>query len=339
MRLLVLTQKMDMRDPVLGFFHRWVEEFSRQWESVIVICLYEGEHHLPSNVRVFSLGKEGGASRIKYLKRFYTYIWRERKNYDAVYVHMNQIYVLLGGLLWRMLGKKVSWWYAHGAVSALMRIAEKLTEVVFTSSLDGFRVPSKKIYVVGQGIDTELFSPVKREKKEMFRVVSVGRISLVKHIDVLINALSIILETNPNVEFYLYGLAQTEDERHCQEELKDLAKRKGVADKVHFAGAVLYTDLPHILAEADVFVQASQTGSMDKAVLEALAMDIPVVSTNPAFSSVPGVTFVRQDAKAIAQDVLAAQKISTRTYVLENHSLHALITKKTLILGKNFDQT
>ena len=46
MKLLIMTQAVDQNDPVLGFFHRWIEEFSRHCERVHVICLKEGEHSL-----------------------------------------------------------------------------------------------------------------------------------------------------------------------------------------------------------------------------------------------------------------------------------------------------
>ena len=58
MRLLIVTQKIDEQDAVLGFMHGWVAEFARQAESVSVICLEKGEVNLPENARVFSLGKE-----------------------------------------------------------------------------------------------------------------------------------------------------------------------------------------------------------------------------------------------------------------------------------------
>src|SRR3989338_3997811 len=96
MKLLIITQKVDKNDPILGFFHRWLEEFAKNVEKLTVICLGKGEYDLPENVRVLSLGKESGHSKIKYLRRFYKYIWMERKNYDAVFVHMNPEYVILG---------------------------------------------------------------------------------------------------------------------------------------------------------------------------------------------------------------------------------------------------
>src|SRR5688572_21166358 len=144
MKLLILTQKVDANDPILGFFCWWIGEFAKRCKQVTVICLYEGEHELPANVRVLSLGKEGGASRLKYLVRFYGYIWRERENYDAVFVHMNQVYVILGGFMWRLLRKKIGLWYAHGSVSASLRAAVMLCHVALTSTQEGLRIDTPK---------------------------------------------------------------------------------------------------------------------------------------------------------------------------------------------------
>src|SRR3989344_3044591 len=100
MRLLIVTQKVDIKDPILGFFHRWIEEFAKNFEKVIVVCLEKGEFYLPENVKILSLEKEESKSKVRYIVHFYKYIWEERKNYDTVFVHMNQEYVLLGGLFW-----------------------------------------------------------------------------------------------------------------------------------------------------------------------------------------------------------------------------------------------
>ena len=131
MKLLITTQAVDLDDPVLGFFHRWLVEFSKHCESIHVICLKEGRHELPANVFVHSLGKESGASRLRYVARFYRYIWKYKNEYDTVFVHMNPEYIVLGGLLWRIGGKRIGLWYVHKSVSVRLRIA-----AVFTNTGD-----------------------------------------------------------------------------------------------------------------------------------------------------------------------------------------------------------
>src|SRR3989338_7648361 len=58
MKLLIITQKVNQEDSVLGFFHSWIREFASRFEEVTVICLEKGVYNLPENVEVFSLGKE-----------------------------------------------------------------------------------------------------------------------------------------------------------------------------------------------------------------------------------------------------------------------------------------
>ena len=90
MRLLIITQKVDKNDDILGFFHRWILEFAKHYESVTVICLEEGDHDFYSvknakfrsknsaefsgtGIKVLSLGKEIGGSKISYIFNFYKY--------------------------------------------------------------------------------------------------------------------------------------------------------------------------------------------------------------------------------------------------------------------------
>jgi len=155
MKLLIVTQKVDIQDDNLGFFHRWIEEFAKHCELLTVICLQRGEYHLPSNVKVLSLGKETRSSRILYLWNFYKYIFLERNNYNGVFVHMNKEYVLLGGFLWKLWNKKVTLWYAHGHTNWILRVAEKIVDTIFTSTKSGCRLNSPKIKIVGQGIDVD----------------------------------------------------------------------------------------------------------------------------------------------------------------------------------------
>ncbi len=196
MKLLILTQKVDQDDDVLGFMHGWIREFAKNCEWLIVICLEAGKYDFPANVSVLSLGKEKNQSRLKYLFNFYRYIWRERKNYDGVFVHMNQEYVLLGGSIWKVLRKKIGLWYAHGHTPFSLRISAKIANIIFTSTKGGFRLTSKKLKIIGQGIDTEIYKTEGKrlEHRECFKIITVGRLSPVKDLETLITATEILVK-------------------------------------------------------------------------------------------------------------------------------------------------
>jgi hypothetical protein len=98
MKLLVVTQTLDKNDPTLGFFHEWIEAFSKKFEMVTVVALNVGMYTLPENVRVHSLGKEVGAGRELRITRYVSLLYSLRNEYTHVFAHMNPEYVI-GGLV------------------------------------------------------------------------------------------------------------------------------------------------------------------------------------------------------------------------------------------------
>lgn len=315
MRLLIITQAVDTEDPVLGFFVRWLEEFAKHVERIEVICLREGKHALPANVRVHSLGKERGVSRMGYLLNFYRHIWRLRHDYDAVFVHMNPEYVVLGGPLWLAWSKRIALWYTHKNVDMKLRLATMLVHNIFTASKESFRLPSRKLHVMGHGIDTDFFSPDSSVKRGT-AALSVGRLSPVKRNDLIIRAAEHFLN-----ELRIVG------EGPERENLEALAAQLDLASRAHFVGPKNQEGLREEYRRAGVFAHASETGSLDKVVLEALACGLPVVTTAAALGDLP-VQVVDVTPEALAEGVLSSRctdNESLAAYVRGHHSLQKLI--------------
>ena len=281
MRLLIVTQVVDTNDSDLGFFHRWIEEFAKHCESVIVICLKEGQHRLPPNVSVYSLGKDKTASsfqlpavrRLRYAIHFFTLQWRLRDSYDTVFVHMNSEYVLLGGLFWRAQGKKIALWYVHKSVTWVLRVALRLVDIVFTASPESFRLASPKVRVVGHGIDTEFFSPAESVTRGN-HFLSVGRLMQSKQHNLAIRA-----AYDARVPLRIAG------EGPERERLAALVRELGA--NVTFLGGLTQEKLRDEYRAAAKLVHRSETGSLDKVVLEAAACGCSIDSTDPAIRVLP----------------------------------------------------
>ena len=288
MKLLILTQAVDENNPILGFFLDWIKEFVKHCESVIVICLYKGQYDLPANVRVLSLGKEDGVSRIKYLFRFYKYIWQERSNYDSAFVHMNQVYVILGGWFWRIWHKKIGLWYVHKKVSLSLRLAEKNVDVIFTASKESFGIESGKVKILGHGINLVNFYPdnkIMENRDNYFGIVCVGRISRIKNQKLLIEALDILVnrESIKNIRIRLLGDATSLDDYEYKKELQLLIEGKQLENFIEFSGSVPNKEIANYYHQADLSVNLCPTGGLDKAVLESIVCGVPVIVLNKTF--------------------------------------------------------
>jgi len=283
MRLLIVTQVVDEQDPVLGFFCRWIEEFSKHVERIEVICLKSGRSDLPGNVRVHSLGKErGAASRAAYAWRFLVLVWRLRCDYDVVFVHMNPEYVILGGPLWRLWGKSIALWYTHKSVNLKLRFATLLSNVVFTASKESFRLANRKVRVMGHGIDTDFFAPDPSIMRSDW-ILSVGRLTKSKRHDL---AIHFALREGKELRIAGDGSEQTH--------LEDLARKLGV--RVQFLGGMSQLQLRDEYRKAAYLIHTSETGSLDKVVLEALACGLPIRTNDPALKSLEteGPQYVRE---------------------------------------------
>src|SRR3989344_7494770 len=341
MRLLIITQKVDKNDPILGFFHRWIEEFAKHCQSIIVICLQKGEYDLSKNIKILSLGKEKGKSKIKYIFNFYKHIWHERKNYDAVFVHMNPVYIILGGLFWKISGKKIALWYTHKSVDWKLCLAEKITNIIFTASKESFRLPSKKVEVTGHGIDIRKFKNQKSKiKSNKFMIITAGRIAEVKNLHLLIETADILKNKNFNFEIKIAGAPILEADKIYFEKLKNLIKEKELENLIKFAGSMSNNDIAKFYQSGDIFLNLSDTGSVDKAVLEAMATGLNILTSNEAFKNVlEEDNMVDKNPENIASSIITLSSISPsvkiREYVFKNHQLNKLIKNLILAIKNN----
>lgn len=332
MRLLILTQSVDRNDPNLGAFSLWFERLAQRFEQVTIVSLKGGEHRLPHHVTVLSAGKERGHGRFVRRILFAFFTLRGLLRSDAVFVHMIPEYALLVGPWALLFRKPVYLWYAHGATPLSLRLALPFVRSVFTSSVQGFRVASRKREVVGQAIDTTLFLPTQGDlhvrKKAL---ITIGRISRAKHLERTLEVLA-------NLEGWtltIVGAPITTADASYERELHEKVRTLGIAERVTFLGPARYADIPALLQLHGTFLNFSSTGSLDKAVLEAMAAGLHVVVSNEAFKTVvPARCFI--DASARVSDVAARVRenaerplpeIELRDRVVAEHGIDATISR------------
>lgn len=337
MKLLIVTQAVDTGDKALGFFHRWIEVFAPQFETIEVVCLKEGAHALPANVHVHSLGKERGVSRLGYVFNFFRCTFSLQ--YDAVLVHMNEEYALLGGWWWRLCGKKVVLWRNHKMGSWKTRFAAHLSTVVCYTSPDAFVARYTKAVQMPIGIDTDFFVPPSTAPPAS-SILFLGRLDPVKKVELFIKALDAI---SAAFNADLYGSPTQPESSYA----KQIAKQ---AQPLVAKGVLaLHSGVPHeqtlgLYQSHALYVNLTPSGSFDKTIGEAMASGCMVVCANEAVRGIinPALLVRDGDAADVARGIDAAFKFSAqeraievqklRAYVEQGHSLNFLIEKIKVLL-------
>lgn len=142
--------------------------------------------------------------------------------------------------------------------------------------------PKKKIKVIKNGIDTEHFGLNENKarclrKKCNFdtRVLVLGTVAnfqKVKNYPFLLKAFERLIQKNPNLRLICVGGGD------YIEEMKDLMREYGLQSSIIFTGQS--NDVVEYLSVIDIFVLCSLHEGFPNALLQAMSMGLPVVSSN-----------------------------------------------------------
>ncbi len=286
MKLLIITQVLDRDDPVFGFFHQWVEKLAQQFDKVSVIALAEGSYDLPSNVSVYSLGKEKGSPKIFRALKFYRLLFTLVPESSGILAHMSPVFAVASWPVAALYKKRIILWYLHRSVTMRLKLAEMLCYKIATASKESLQLKSTKIAELGHGIDADHFKTNRSvaDWHKPLRIISVGRISRIKNYETLIRAVRTLREKGFNFDVNIVGSTVTSDDLGYLKFLKALVSQLGLEDMVHFTGRVPYSSVARYYKEADIMVNLTPRGGLDKAVLEAMASGCVIFTSNPVFA-------------------------------------------------------
>ena len=345
MGLLICTQKIDRKDPVLGFFCNWVESLAKKFEKITVVCLHQGENNLPANVVVLPLVQEETNnpgiklfSQGRRIIRFYKFIWQARNNYDVVFVHMNSEYIILGSLFWRIWRKGTALWYNHAQGNIRAKIAARVSNKIFCTSTDSFMAKYKKTRIMPVGVDVEKFKPSETIRRRRNSILFLGRIAPIKKLDLLIEALHLLKSRGVSFTASIYGNPTAADENYYLD-LKKSVRTAGLEREVSFYVGIPNYQTPAIYASHDIFVNLSPDGLYDKTIFEAMAAGNLVISAHSNLRSKidPRLMLEERNSKklaAVLETVLnlddkdrVGLRNDLRYYVVQYHDLEILANR------------
>jgi len=207
---------------------------------------------------------------------------------------MNQEYVLLGGLIWHILGKKITMWRNHQVGGFLTDLAVLFCHKVFCTSKYSYTAKFKKTLLMPVGIDTELFNRKPEIAKLPNSILFFGRMDPVKKPEILIEALRILDQQGVEFNASFYGNPSPGNEKYY-DSLKEKVMEGSLGSKIKFHPGIPNPEAVQVYNAHEVCVNLTDSGSYDKTIFEAMACQALVQVSNKNLTDLVGKDFLFEE--------------------------------------------
>lgn len=252
--------------------------------DIIVLLVNDCEYKLHSNVHIISLVRENKSryqNTLYWISHIRTYIKREQPSHIISFSMYVNIFTLIAcaGLKTDILISERNDPSSDGR-SAFDRfltniLYSKADKVVFQTkrarSCFSKRI-RKNSRIIYNPVEVTCLASEKKSEK----IVTVGRLEPQKNQKLLITAFKEVSNIYTGLILEIYGKGS------LKEELVNLVKKLNLQDKVRFQGNV--TNIHERIKDAKAFILSSDYEGLSNALLEAMMMGIPCISTRCAGS-------------------------------------------------------
>lgn len=203
-----------------------------------------------------------------------------------------------------------------------------------------YKINSKKISILNDGVDYGLFRKVTEKEKQKLRkelslskdnivFIYTGSLSIAKGVKELLDSIPEIIKEKPNYTFIFLGYGDLEKE--YRKKLSNIVSSKNII----FTGEVSYFDLPRFLGAADYAIDPKQNSSESSGkMFNYMAMNLPIICFKNEFNF----SFLKDEGMYINNflnliNIDSRQK--TNNYKIHNDlDLNYIIKKLILIYEK-----
>jgi len=163
-------------------------------------------------------------------------------------------------------------------------------------------LPSVAIDVIPNGVDLGFFSPSgTKQPSDELKLITVGRLSVTKRIEILIDAVYLLIKQGYKVRFLIIGGGAGE------ESLRRLIMGKNLTPFVELTGRMESEQMPGLYRDSDIYISATMQEGMSNAMLEAMASGLPIITTRcegvEELIIDNGIIVEQADAKSMAEAI------------------------------------
>jgi len=154
---------------------------------------------------------------------------------------------------------------------AIVTVSETNKQII----TEKYKLHPSKIYVAYNGICIEKFKPTpKNQKNSIIQVLNVGRLVPVKGQDILIQAIAIVVEKDFNIKLNIIG--EGPYRQYLERQITDL----NLSKHIELLGSKSQEVVQEYMSNSDIFIMPSRSEGFAVALLEAMAMELPVIASN-----------------------------------------------------------
>jgi glycosyltransferase involved in cell wall biosynthesis len=173
-----------------------------------------------------------------------------------------------------MIEKIMGRYFSYPIELNLLKRADMITTVAHSVAyeLREYGFDQNKIIVIGNGVDTQLFTPTKNKTNEKY-ILYTGRLAFRKGLFDFIECGKYICQKYPDIFFIIPGKGILLDQ--LQKKVEEI----GLKERFKFLGFVKRERLVQLYQNATIFVQPSHYEGLPTVLLEAMSCGLPVVAT------------------------------------------------------------
>lgn len=212
-----------------------------------------------------------------HLEMFYSYmycIFKKRPLVQTVHSSPERIVNLKIKIFTKLLGKNLMY------IGCSEYVKDRLKNILTNTK--------EQITVIYNPIILSEYQLCKKKSEGTFTYLHIARLTKIKNQKLLLDAFKLVYTDNPDSKLVIVGDGEQRDM------LKKYVYDLQIETNVFFLGK--RDDIPYILREADVYVLSSESECCPMTILEAMAVGVPIVSTN-----VGGIKEIVKDAGILVE--------------------------------------
>ena len=335
---------MDEKSQVFSHQVEVVNKLADIYDQVTVLTGLIGTYKVSSNVKVFSCNWIPGNrffSLYRFMMKFLQLLGRNK--FTCIFSHMTSVQSTFISPITRVLRIRHYLWYAHTSNNIYLQISRALTDGIITSTPGSCPIKGRKVYAIGQSVDSKVFNKKLRLETPIIKLIHIGRFDPSKNIESIVAEIKQLRDEHPGLKLNIIGSPSSDKFQQYMESVKFKFMADVQIGWLTFTPAIERIKLPNELKKYDCFVHAFQ-GSLDKTLVEATISAIPVATVNKEYLKIFGkwsnsnsdnqITLTSELRFILNLDATAITKEVDRRYEIarSNHDIEGWISRLVNVL-------